>query len=83
MPPPTDAEDLRPAIRRFKAEHWLAFAATLLLIVGAAAKATGAPSWLVAVLWATMAACAVLSAAWMLPTYTRFKRLARSEDRRE
>jgi hypothetical protein len=77
MPPPADAEDLRPAARRFKAGHWLAVATALLLIIGAVAKATGAPSWLIAVLWSAMAACAVLSATWMMPTYVRFKRLAK------
>jgi hypothetical protein len=69
--------DLRPSIRRFRAGHWLGLATALLLIVGAVAKATGAPSSLIAVIWATVAASAVLSAAWMVPTYVRFKRIAK------
>jgi len=77
MPRRASGEDLRLAIRRFKAGHWLALATALLLILGAVAKATGAPSWLVAVLWATMVACAVLALVWLVPTYVRFKRLAK------
>jgi len=73
---------LRPAIRRFKAGHWLALATALLLIAGAVVKATDAPSWLIAALWSMMAACAVISAAWMLPTYVRFKRMANNVDPR-
>jgi hypothetical protein len=74
--PRTREDDLRPAIRRFKAGHWIVLATAILLIVGAVAKATGAPPWLTAVLCSMMAACAVLSAVWMVPTYVRFKRLA-------
>jgi hypothetical protein len=81
---PNPSHDLRPAIHRFRAGHWLVLATALLLIVGAVARATDAPRWLVAALWATMAASAVLSAAWMVPTYVRFKRLwKRLGERRE
>jgi hypothetical protein len=52
-----------PAIRRFKAGHRLALATALLLIIGAVAKATGAPSWLVAVLWAALALALVAGIA--------------------
>jgi hypothetical protein len=77
-------QNLSLAIRRFRAGHWLALATALLLIAGAVAKATGAPSWIVAVLWATLAASAVLSAVWMVPTYIKFKRLSRQlGERRE
>ena len=75
------AHNLHLAARRFKAGHRLALATALLLILGAITKATGAPSWLVATLWATMAACAVVAAAWMVPTYVRFKRVAKAETR--
>jgi hypothetical protein len=81
---PRDVDDLRHAARRFRAGHWLALATALLLIVGAVAKATGAPAWLVGVLWAAMAASAALSAVWMVPTYVRFKRLSKQlGERRE
>lgn len=76
---PDQREDLRPAARRFKAGHQLAIAAALLVVVGAAAKAAGAPSWLVAAIWAVVAAGAVLAAVWMVPTYVRFRRLARQK----
>ena len=83
MSMPLDStDDLRLAAHRFKAGHRLALLTALLLILGAVAKATGAPSWLVATLWATTAACAVLVAAWMVPTYVRFRKMAKAVDTR-
>lgn len=82
--PSSPTRDLHAAARRFRAGHWLALATALLLIIGAVAKVTGAPSWLVATIWAAMVASAVLSAAWMVPTYVRFKRLSKQlGERRE
>ena len=53
----------------------------MLVIVGAVANASGAPGWLVAVVWAMTAASALLSLVWMVPTCIKFERLAKRIER--
>jgi hypothetical protein len=71
---PPSAGDLAPAARRFKAGHWLALLAAVLVILGAIATGAGAPHWLVGILRAGMAAAAIAAALAVVPAHAKLSK---------